>query len=50
MRMHPGSGHIDYMGGGSGGLGGGRGLEGLAKDFPARCKEVIERGGQRIPK
>jgi hypothetical protein len=29
---------------------GGRGLEGLAKDFPARCKQVISRGGQRIPK
>jgi hypothetical protein len=30
--------------------GGGRGLEGLTKDFPARCKDVIERKGQRIPK
>ena len=29
---------------------GGRGLAGLAKDLPARCKQVIKRKGQRIPK
>ena len=29
---------------------GGRGLDGLARDFPDRCKQVIKRGGQRIPK
>jgi hypothetical protein len=29
---------------------GGRGLEGLARDMPARCQLVIDRKGQRIPK
>ena len=29
---------------------GGRGLEGLARDLPRRCEEVVRLKGERLPK